>query len=180
MLNAEKILSKETPLMFQWIPKNFGSSVPNNEDFPYLQRLINWAEREPRRSVCLVLIGMGLKQEQIKDLKEKLSPMPNTKVVDFDEVDLGENDFTLPIAREELKISELLKYRYDEALVKSNMDAEQLNKLKFLPKEIPFGMILDLMRIAMLQNIEKIVDRKKPFLWILIFFLTRMDKILER
>lgn len=150
MLSTEKVLSKETPLILQWLPRDFGNSVPNNEDFPYLQRLVNWAEREPQRDIYLVVNGSGLNPEQIEDLKAKLSPMPNIKVVNFNEIDLGKNDHIFKIPGEEIKISKYFAEKY-------NMPSEKLFR---------FGCEVDLQRLSILENFDKITEQEEGIIYL--------------
>lgn len=86
-------------------------------------------------------------------MKDKLGPVDNIKVVDFSKIELGETDFTFPFIEEKITISEVLKYRYN--------DIHPSRRRDNFSKRIHFGVILDAMRLVMLQNIQQITGKQE-------------------
>ncbi|MDN5247976.1 MAG: hypothetical protein QWI36_02450 [Wolbachia endosymbiont of Tyrophagus putrescentiae] len=142
-MNAIITLPETTPLVFQWLPKQFGNSVPNNKQYQYLQRLINWARAEPQRTIYLVVNGAGLKLKQMKDLEETLSLIENIKVIDFNKIDFCTDDMpNLSIGSDfEISIPEFYKTLYSADI------------------RMPFGLEIDLMRAFILLNFDKIAGQ---------------------
>lgn len=147
---STQILPEDTPLIFQWLPRSFGNSVPNNKYYQYLPRLVDWSEREPQRKIYLVVNGVGLKQEQIEKLREDLKPTSNIQVVDYQEVSKEEGFEHLKVPNRSnsasFKLSALLAQIYDQ----QSKVAEILHFVDFL----------DAMRLEIILNIEKITSRK--------------------
>ncbi|KAJ6644821.1 Carboxy-terminal-processing protease [Pseudolycoriella hygida] len=177
LINAKKV--------FQWLPKEFGATVPNTEDYPYLQRLVDWAASEPQREIYLVVHGAGFRPEQMLSLKAQLNKVENIQIVDFNKIILDQ-DIIWPSSRDIKRLKEnIIPPRDKEVIsisrfgdtssyiindgkklsellsdiyVKNNSDNTELNYVKDV---MPFGAKLDAMRLVMLQNIEKITHTKE-------------------
>ncbi|KJV68893.1 hypothetical protein [Candidatus Neoehrlichia procyonis] len=67
------ILDNE-PILMLWMVKdptllqNDQLPLPNNDKYPYKQRLLNWADSEPQRTIKLYYVSTGLKQGHVKAL----------------------------------------------------------------------------------------------------------------
>ncbi|WP_333023522.1 hypothetical protein [Wolbachia endosymbiont of Pentidionis agamae] len=98
--------------MFQWLPKEYGWTIPEK----YLDRLNTWAKREPQRQIKLVINRSGFTPKQLKELKGKLldktfNPNQNIDIIDFNNLDLKEYDFSFHLQHErKIKQSECPEY----------------------------------------------------------------------
>lgn len=130
--------------MFQWLPKQYGYPIPEK----YLKRLSEWAKREDTRIVKLVINGSGFTPKQRKELEDKISnrefnPNKNIELIDFNELDLGEYEFSFHL-QSDWKIE---RFKYPEYTV-----SRYFRDLYSIPESerLSFGVGIDSMRILML------------------------------
>lgn len=154
-----EVLLDDTPLLFQWYPKTFNQLIL--AEYNHKERLIDWSKTEPQRAIYLAVHGAGLSQERMQMLKDMFQGYPTIHVVDFDTIDLGNNDFTLSICKKDYRISELLRYRYQEKLNQDQVPEDRQKILQKFHKDISMGCWIDLMRIAMLRSIKQITGSSK-------------------
>ncbi|QXK91890.1 hypothetical protein HL033_04015 [Neoehrlichia mikurensis] len=91
--NTENLLSECAPILMFWMVKNPSKlyanqlPLPNNKNYPYKQRLLNWATKEPQRKIKFYYISIGLSAEQISLLHDLSDPnkggKDNIEVIDF-------------------------------------------------------------------------------------------------
>ncbi|WP_333023524.1 hypothetical protein [Wolbachia endosymbiont of Pentidionis agamae] len=142
------IFTTDTPLVVQWLPKNYGWKVLEE----YLERLSNWAKLEPQRRIKLVINGSGFTPKQLKELRDKLldktfNPNQNIDLIDFNELDLSEYDFSFHIQlTKNYEKSKCLKYTVLDYF-KNLYSLSECDRLKF-------GIEIDSMRILMLLAVE--------------------------
>jgi hypothetical protein len=130
--------------VFQWLPKQYGYPIPEK----YLKRLSEWAKREDTRIVKLVINGSGFTPKQRKELEDKISnrefnPNKNIELIDFNELDLGEYEFSFHL-QSDWKIE---RFKYPEYTV-----SRYFRDLYSIPESerLSFGVGIDSMRILML------------------------------
>ncbi|KJV68943.1 hypothetical protein [Candidatus Neoehrlichia procyonis] len=88
-----QILGEDAPILMFWIVKDPSKlqdnqlPLPNNQRYPYKQRLLNWAIKEPQRKIKLYYISIGLNTQQIKMLHDLSNPdrggQSNIEIIDF-------------------------------------------------------------------------------------------------
>ncbi|WP_245970189.1 hypothetical protein [Wolbachia endosymbiont of Bemisia tabaci] len=154
----------ETPLVFQWLPRRYGYPIPEK----YLERLSEWAKREDTRVVKLVINGSGFTPTQRKELENKISnrefnPNKNIELIDFNELDLGEYEFSFHLQTD--KKTELSKYPLYTV-------SQYFKDLYSIPKSkrLSFGVEIDSMRIFMLLVL------KSPMIYFDFDILPKEDK----
>ncbi|KJV68944.1 hypothetical protein [Candidatus Neoehrlichia procyonis] len=87
------ILKEDAPILMFWMVhdpsklQNNQLPLPNNQRYPYKQRLLNWATKEPQRKIKLYYISIGLNTQQIKMLHDLSNPdrggKSNIEIIDF-------------------------------------------------------------------------------------------------
>lgn len=137
---------------FNGFPKLLVLPVPNNQQFPYLQRLVNWSEKEPQRRIFLIVNGAGISNLQYKDLQNQLAVRCNIEIVDINKVE-NKRDFILSTPKGRYSMSAILMFQYHEI---NPDDVINVKHFKFFLKNCPFGILIDAMRLLMLANVEKI------------------------
>ncbi|WP_353280396.1 hypothetical protein [Wolbachia endosymbiont (group B) of Silvanus unidentatus] len=154
----------DTPLVFQWLPKRYGYPIPEK----YLERLSNWAKREDTRVVKLVINGSGFTPTQRKELENKISnrefnPNKNIELIDFNELDLGEYEFSFHLQTDKkTKLSKCPLYNV----------SQYFKDLYSIPEDerLSFGVEIDSMRIFMLLVL------KSPMIYFDFDILPKEDK----
>ncbi|WP_264336458.1 MULTISPECIES: hypothetical protein [unclassified Wolbachia] len=154
----------DTPLVFQWLPRRYGYPIPEK----YLERLSEWAKREDTRVVKLVINGSGFTPTQRKELENKISnrefnPNKNIELIDFNELDLGEYEFSFHLQTD--KKTELSKCPLYTV-------SQYFKDLYSIPesKRLSFGVEIDSMRIFMLLVL------KSPMIYFDFDILPKEDK----
>lgn len=160
---SEYIFKTNTPLLFQWLPRNYGSSIPEC----YLSRLSIWAKTENQRLIKLVINGSGFSPKQYKELEGKISnkefnPHGNIEVIDFNKLDFNKLDLIPPKSMFGNLIDfNKLDFIPSTSMFNSNVIcheyvSEYYSKLySFTPEErFPFGIEIDAMRIFTLTMLE--------------------------
>ncbi len=92
---SQHTFTETTPLVFQWLPRNDGDMIPEEK----LNRVFTWAKLEDTRLVYLVINGSGFNSTQREELEKKLAdkklnPNQNVQIIDFNELNLSEHDFS--------------------------------------------------------------------------------------
>ncbi|SPM45746.1 Uncharacterised protein [Orientia tsutsugamushi] len=146
---SEYTFRDDTSLLFLWLSRNYGSSIPEH----YLSRLSTWAKTEDQRLIKLVINGSGFTTEQYKELEDKISnkefnPHSNIELIDFNKLDF--NKFNLIQSK-----SFLEKHRCYKCPI-SDTISEYYSKLYSLAPEerFPFSIEIDAMRIFTLVALE--------------------------
>ncbi|SPR07671.1 hypothetical protein [Orientia tsutsugamushi] len=160
---SEYIFKTDTPLLFQWLPRNYGSSIPEC----YLSRLSTWAKTENQRLIKLVINGSGFSPEQYKELEGKISnkefnPHGNIEVIDFNKLDFNKLDL-IPsksmfcnIDFSKLDFISPSTSMFNNNVICHKYVSEYYSRLySFTPKErFTFGVEIDAMRIFTLIMLE--------------------------
>ncbi|KJV68948.1 hypothetical protein [Candidatus Neoehrlichia procyonis] len=89
-------LPENAPILMFWMVRNPSElqenqlPLPNNQQYPYKQRLLNWAIKEPQRKIKLYYVSTGLNRQQIAMLNHLSDPNKggknNIEVIDFIQV----------------------------------------------------------------------------------------------
>ncbi|WP_333023080.1 hypothetical protein [Wolbachia endosymbiont of Pentidionis agamae] len=135
-----KKLSNTAPLLFQWIPREFGLTLPKL----YQERIFNWRKREPQRDIYLVVNGSGFTRKQLADLTQEMKEHKIT-VINFNELNLKRYDFTIPIGEREIKISDYYRDMY----------SHNFKRISDEEGKIRFDIELSMMRLLMLTQVKE-------------------------
>ncbi|MFP3028089.1 MAG: hypothetical protein ACEY3L_18270 [Wolbachia sp.] len=138
----------DTPLVFQWLPRKYGYLIPEK----YVERLSEWAKRESTRVVKLVINGSGFTPMQRKELENKISnrkfnPNKNIELIDFNELDLGEYEFSFHLQK---------MWQIEKSKCPLYKVSQYFRDLYSIPEDerLSFGVEIDSMRIFMLLALK--------------------------
>ncbi|KJV68881.1 hypothetical protein [Candidatus Neoehrlichia procyonis] len=91
--NKNQIIPDNVPILMFWMVKNISLlkndhlPLPDNDKYPYKQRLLNWAKKEPQRQIKLYYVSTGLKEQHLQKLYDLTNPNKggeqNIQVIDF-------------------------------------------------------------------------------------------------
>ncbi|WP_250778807.1 hypothetical protein [Wolbachia pipientis] len=116
MANNAKKLSDEAPIILTWVPRVYGTFLPDdkNSTLNYLDIIKNHKlKNKEERDIYLVINGPGLEKNQIDDLKHELQGIKGVHVMDLHQYDWSEIDTGWKIDGKDISIKSFFKHMYN-------------------------------------------------------------------
>lgn len=147
MNNNANELSNKAPIILTWVPRVYGSSLPDgkNSTLNYLKIIKNHKlTNKEERDIYLVINGPGFEENQIDSLKQELEGIKGVHVVDLHQYDWSEIDTGWKIDDKDISIKDFFKNMY-------NMSEEQ---------RMYFAIEIDTFRLIALALSEKMTGEE--------------------